>query len=181
MRRLLVSIAAVVGVVAVLASGSTSGDSTSASGETNASSDSGNGGGDAGASSGIGDPVRDGKFEFVVNDFKCGVKKVGSEFFEEKAQGQFCLVGMTVKNIGDESQLFDAGNQKGVTDTGATVDADGSASLAVPENENSFLEKINPGNSVDVVVVYDIAKDQQLEAVVLYDSMFSGGVSVSLG
>lgn len=124
--------------------------------------------------------MRDGKFEFVVSGVECGVKKVGSEFLEEKAQGQFCLVQMSVTNIGDEAQFFDAGSQKGVTDTGAKVDADGSASLSVPENENSFLEEINPGNSIDVVVVYDIAKDQTLESLELYDSMFSGGVAVSL-
>ena len=111
---------------------------------------------------------------------ECGVKKVGPELLEEKAQGQFCLVDMSVKNIGDEAQLFDAGTQKGVTDAGATVDADGTASLVLPENENSFLEEINPGNSIEVVVVYDIAKDQKLESLELYDSMFSGGVAVSL-
>lgn len=179
MRRVLIAFAAAVGVVAILASGSSSGDSSSDSGSESSSVDSGSEGPSTdGASAGIGDPVRDGKFEFVVNDIKCGVKKVGSEFLEEKAQGQFCLVEMSVTNIGDEAQLFDAGSQKGTTNTGATVDADGSASLVVPENENSFLEEINPGNSIEVVVVYDIAKDQTLETLELYDSIFSGGVTV---
>lgn len=185
MRRIAIAAAATVGLVAVLASGSTSGDSSSTSDSSSdaaASSEdsSDSGGSNADASGGIGDPVRDGKFEFVVKGFECGVKKVGAEFLEEKAQGQFCLVEMTVSNIGDEAQLFDAGSQKGTTDSGATVDADGTASLVVPENENSFLEEINPGNSIEVVVVYDIAKDQQLTAVELYDSLFSGGVTVSL-
>ncbi len=181
MRRLFVASAAALGIVAVLASGSTSGDSSSGSGETSSSTDAAApDGGEGAASAGIGDPVRDGKFEFVVKGIECGAKKVGSEFLEEKAQGQFCLVQMSVTNIGDEAQLFDAGSQKGVTNTGATVDADGAASLSVPENENSFLEEINPGNSIDVVVVYDIAKDQTLESLELYDSMFSGGVAVSL-
>ena len=181
MRRLLIASAAALGIVAVLASGSTSGESSSGSDSAATSEEAAapEDGGDS-SSGGIGDPVRDGKFEFVVKGVECGVKKVGSEFLEEKAQGQFCLVEMSVTNIGDEAQLFDAGSQKGVTDTGATVDADGTASLVVPENENSFLEEINPGNSIDVVVVYDIAKDQTLESLELYDSMFSGGVTVSL-
>ena len=183
MRRVLIAAVAAVGVVAVLASGSSGGDSGSdASADAGATASSeADSGGDSTASAGIGDPVRDGKFEFVVKGFKCGVKKVGSEFLEEKPQGQFCLVDMTVENIGDEAQLFDAGSQKGTTDTGASVDADSAASLVIPENENSFLEEINPGNSIDVVVVYDIAKDQSLVSVELYDSLFSNGVTVSLG
>lgn len=185
MRRIAIASAAAVGLIAVLASGSTSGSSSSdsaTSGDSSTSSEDAGGSGstDTEASGGIGDPVRDGKFEFVVKGVECGVKKVGAEFLEEKAQGQFCLAEMTVTNIGDEAQLFDAGTQKGITDTGATVDADGSAALVIPENENSFLEEVNPGNSIEVVVVYDIAKDQQLTAVELYDSLFSGGVTVSL-
>lgn len=179
MRRIAIAVVAAVGLVAVLASGSSSGDSSQTSSDASPSSEEAATGGEE-AAAGIGAPVRDGKFEFVVKGVECGVKKVGSEFLEEKAQGQFCLVEMTVTNIGDESQLFDAGTQKGTTDTGATVDADGSAALVIPENENSFLEEINPGNTIDVVVVYDIAKDQELTAVVLYDSLFSGGVTVSL-
>lgn len=179
MRRIFIACAAALGVVAVLASGSSSGESSSGE-STSAESSQDGGGTEAGSGAGLGDPVRDGKFEFVVKSVECGAKKVGSEFLEEKAQGQFCLVEMTVTNIGDESQLFDAGSQKGTTDSGATVDADGTASLVIPENENSFLEEINPGNSIDVVVVYDIAKDQKLTAVELHDSIFSGGVVVAV-
>lgn len=180
MRRLIIASAAAVGLIAVLASGSTSGDSSSSGGSDQATSSASDGAGESGGA-GIGDAVRDGKFEFVVKSVECGVKKVGSEFLEEKAQGQFCLVDMSVTNIGDESQFFDAGSQKGTTDTGATVDADGTASLVIPENENSFLEEINPGNSIDVVVVYDIAKDQNLTALELHDSFMSDGVLVNLG
>ncbi|NQW72416.1 MAG: DUF4352 domain-containing protein [Actinobacteria bacterium] len=129
---------------------------------------------------GVGDEARDGKFAFTVSKIKCGVKEVGGEFLNEKAQGQFCLVTMNVKNIGDESQLFDASSQKGRTDTGATVDADSTASLYANQEGGSFLEEINPGNSLeDIIVVYDIAKDQKLTALELHDSMFSDGILIA--
>lgn len=179
MRRFFIVAAASVGLVAVLASGSSGGDSSNGSADGSESGQSA-AAGDGVSDAGIGDAVRDGKFEFVVKSVKCGVRKVGSDFLEEKPQGQFCLVDMSVTNIGDESQLFDAGSQKGTTDSGVTVDADGSASLVIPENENSFIESINPGNSIEVVVVYDIAKNQDLVSLELYDSIFSNGVSVSL-
>jgi hypothetical protein len=32
----------------------------------------------------------------------CGVKRVGDSYLGEKAQGQFCLVKMRVKNVGKD-------------------------------------------------------------------------------
>src|SRR5262245_21771627 len=49
-----------------------------------------------------GQPVRDGKFEFTVQSVKCGVSQVGEDPLTKTAQGQFCLVTISVKNIGDK-------------------------------------------------------------------------------
>lgn len=189
-KKVAIAAVATLAVFATMGEGSSSGDSDSGSEETTSQeeSDSSDQGAEeeaaeeeASSEFGIGDPARDGKFEFVVSGVECGVDEVGNEFLNETAQGQFCLVTMSVTNIGDESQLFDAGSQKGVTNTGATVDADSTASLYANEEADSFLEDINPGNSIkDVIVVYDIAPDQTLDAVELYDSIFSGGVTVAL-
>lgn len=189
-KKVAIAAVAALAVFATMGEGSSSGDSDSGSEETTSQeeSDSSDQGAEEEAAEeevssefGIGDPARDGKFEFVVSGVECGVDEVGNEFLNETAQGQFCLVTMSVTNIGDESQLFDAGSQKGVTNTGATVDADSTASLYANEEADSFLEDINPGNSIkDVIVVYDIAPDQTLDAVELYDSIFSGGVTVAL-
>lgn len=186
-KKTAIATVAAVAIFATLGEASSSGDGETSSEETTSQEDSSSDSAEeepaeeATSEFGIGDPARDGKFEFVVSGAECGVEEVGSEFLNETPQGQFCLVTMTVTNIGDEAQLFNAGSQKGVTDTGATVDADSTASLYANEDGGSFLEDINPGNSIqDVVIVYDIAPDQTLEAVELYDSPFSGGVTISL-
>jgi len=64
---------------------------------------------------GLNQPARDGKFEFTVSKVDCGATRVGSDLLDEKAQGVFCLVDVTVKNIGDEAQLFDGSSQKPTT------------------------------------------------------------------
>ena len=190
LKKAAIAAVAAVAVFATMGEGSSSGDSDSGSEESTSQeeSDSGDEAEEEEAPEeevvsefGIGDPARDGKFEFVVSGVECGVDQVGDEFLNEEAQGQFCLVTMSVTNIGDEAQLFDAGSQKGLTDTGATVDANSSASLYANEDGGSFLEDINPGNTIsDVIVVYDIAPDQTLEAVELHDSFLSDGVIVSV-
>ncbi|MBD8079951.1 DUF4352 domain-containing protein [Cellulosimicrobium arenosum] len=128
----------------------------------------------------VGDAVRDGKFEFTVTEVETGVASVGDDFLAQEAQGQYVLVHMTVENIGDEAQLFDGSSQE-LTDTeGRTHENDGSAAIYL-DDSNSFLTDINPGNSVDGVVVFDIPADATPASIELHDSMFSGGVEVALG
>ncbi|MCC2314190.1 DUF4352 domain-containing protein [Cellulomonas xiejunii] len=129
---------------------------------------------------GIGTPVRDGKFEFTVTSIEAGVAHVGDDMFGKDAQGQFTLVHMSVTNIGDEAQYFDGSSQKLVDAQGRTHSADGSAAIYLGDAE-SFLNQINPGNSVQGTVVFDIPADATPASLELHDSMFSGGVTVSVG
>ncbi|MEV0154254.1 DUF4352 domain-containing protein [Micromonospora sp. NPDC050686] len=128
----------------------------------------------------IGQPARDGKFEFTVKSAKCGVAKIGNSTIGQKAQGQFCLVTMTVKNIGKEAQMFDGSSQKAYAADGTEYSADGGAALYANENAETFLNDINPGNQVSGVVVFDIPKNVKLAKLELHDSPFSGGVTVAL-
>lgn len=122
---------------------------------------------------GIGDKVRDGKFEFVVTKVERGLSTYGEGFFTEEAQGKFTVVKVTVENIGDEAQTFFASNATGIDSKGRSLDAESIL-------DDSMLEDINPGNSIKATVVFDVAKGETLDAVVLHDSMFSGGVTVAL-
>jgi hypothetical protein len=106
------------------------------------------------------------------------VSSVGGQFGEE-AQGAFTIVSLRVKNIGDESQTFDASNQKAYA--GSTeYEADGGASLYANEGSRSFLEGINPGNSITVRIVLDAPTGKKLTKIELHDSAFSGGAEAAL-
>src|SRR5690349_12561235 len=45
---------------------------------------------------GVGDAVRDGKFEFVVTRVDCSQTSVGLEHFRRTAKGKYCVVGLSV-------------------------------------------------------------------------------------
>ena len=128
---------------------------------------------------GVGDAVRDGKFQFTVTKVKTGVKHIGDEYLGTKAQGQFVLVYVTVENVGDEAQYFDGSSQTLVDGEGREHSADSGAAIYLKDSE-SFLNEINPGNKVKATVVFDIPKGAVPAAIQLHDSMFSGGVEVSL-
>lgn len=129
---------------------------------------------------GIGTPVRDGKFEFTVTQVETGVKRVGNDVLGQDAQGQFVLLHLTVANIGTEAQYFDGSSQKLYDAAGRTFSADSTAAIYL-DASNSLLNQINPGNTVQGIVVFDVPADATLTTVELHDSMFSGGVTVALG
>jgi len=131
------------------------------------------------ATPGLKDKVRDGKFEFTVTGVDCGATKIGDEYINTKAQGEFCLVHMKVKNIGDEAQSFFADNQTAYNVKGQEFSADSGAAIYLADAD-SFMSEINPGNSIKGTVVFDVPKGTDLTSIDLHDSFFSGGVTVAL-
>lgn len=129
----------------------------------------------------IGETVNDGKFSFTVASVECGKSTVGTnEYLTKQAQGQFCLVTTTIKNIGTEAQTFDSSSQFLYDAANAKFSADGTASLYANPQGSTFLNMINPGNEVKGILVFDLPKDKVPTSAELHDSAFSGGVKVTL-
>lgn len=128
-------------------------------------------------------PVRDGKFEFTITAIKCGETSVGGQYLNKAAQGQYCRLSLSVKNIGNEAQSLDATSQYLFNAAGQKYSADSTATIyaASPDSSNStWFANINPGNSVTGDVIFDIPKDQTPVTAELHDSAFSTGTKVSL-
>ncbi len=129
----------------------------------------------------LNETARDGKFEFVVKSVECGKTTIGTnEYLKKDAQGQFCLMTVSVKNIGNEAQGFFGSNQKLLNAQSQQYAADDAAGVYVDQNYSTLFSNINPGNSVEGVIVFDIPKDQTPVTAELHDSSFSSGVKVSL-
>jgi hypothetical protein len=127
----------------------------------------------------LGQPARDGKFEFVVTKVEHGKTQVGNEVLNKKPQGQFVLVSVTVKNIGSEAKTFDGSSQAAFGD-GVKYSDDGTAEIYANTDNQTFLNQINPGNQAAGVLVFDIPAGKKITSVELHDSPFSGGVTVDV-
>lgn len=134
---------------------------------------------EGGQTPGIGAAVRDGKFEFVVQNVERGVTSVGDQFTSQTPQGEYVLVTVNVANIGNEQQLFDTTSQKLLDAQGREYSTDTVAT--VTEDPNLGFSQINPGNSLVATLVFDIPTGVSPSEIELHDSLFSGGVTVALG
>jgi hypothetical protein len=128
---------------------------------------------------GIGQPAADGKFNFVVNGVDCSATQLGNEYVGTQAQGQFCIVDVMITNIGDKAQSFFGDNAKLFNAQGQEFSADSEAAIYL-EDSASLYEEINPGNTLNSKVVFDVPTGTTPTAIELHDSMFSGGVTVNL-
>jgi len=129
----------------------------------------------------IGEPARDGKFEFVVQSVQCNVMSVGDNpYLTKTPQGQFCLLDVTVKNIGNEKQSLFSENQKLMDSSNKQYSADDQATIYAAPNSATWYSDINPGNSVEGKIVFDLPKSVTPTIAELHDSAYSGGVKVNL-
>lgn len=127
---------------------------------------------------GIGDTVRDGDLEFTVT--KIATKsRVGDDFLNKTAQGKFLLVHVRVTNIGDNAQTLSGERQTMIDSQGREFSADTGAAMYLGDAK-TFWEEINPGNSVDGIVVFDVPKKTNPDTLELHDSYWSRGVKISL-
>jgi hypothetical protein len=128
---------------------------------------------------GIGQPAADGDFSFVVDGVDCSLTEIGTEYFSSKAQGQFCVVDVTITNIGDEAQSFFGDNATLFNAEEQEFSADSEAAIYL-DDSSSLYEEINPGNTLKSKVVFDVPAGTVPTQIELHDSAFSGGVTVNL-
>jgi hypothetical protein len=128
---------------------------------------------------GIGQPAADGDFSFVVSGVDCSLTEIGNSSFGTKAQGQFCIVNVAVTNIGNEAQSFFGDNATLFNAQGQEYSADSEAAMYL-EDSSSLYEEVNPGNTLNSKVVFDVPAGTTPTSIELHDSAFSGGVTVAL-
>jgi len=128
----------------------------------------------------FGDPVRDGKFEFVVARMDCGKSTVTNGYLKTTARGKFCVVSLSARNVGDQSRIFSGRAQKAFDAAGAEFSNDSLADFYANDNSQTFLKRIVPGAKVTGKVVFDVPRSTTPTVIELHDSFLSDGIRVNL-
>lgn len=125
----------------------------------------------------VGQPVRDGNFEFVVTGIERTAVVSDPEFpeLQKAAAGEFLMVKMTVTNVGTEPQTFFASFNT-LSDGFTEFASDDEAWIYL----GNTLADLNPGDSIDTAVVFDVPVGTEPESIELHDGPFSEGVAVGL-
>jgi Domain of unknown function (DUF4352) len=122
----------------------------------------------------------DGSFAFTVGAVRCGDHAVGPADLAQTANGQFCLVDVTVRNAGTEAALLDPGAQQAFDDQGHGYPESDRAAVFLNDGNPTLLEQIPPGASVPGVLPFEVPAGAKLTALELREAAGSAGVRVPL-
>ena len=103
----------------------------------------------------IGQVVNVGDVEYTVNSLSTATT-LGSEYFNQTANGVYLVVEVRVKNNGQKAMMIDT-NLFSLVDGEIVYDSDGTASMYANTDESGFfLENLNPGLEKTGKVVFDV-------------------------
>jgi hypothetical protein len=130
-------------------------------------------------------PANDGKFSFTITSFNCGETQItqpDDPDFTSQAQGQFCIMNLTVKNIGSVAQSFDASSQYLYDSSNKqySYSSDGTNTANPTSSDFGVYVNVNPGVTISGIEVFDIPKGVVPVTATLHDSGASNGVKVNL-
>jgi hypothetical protein len=128
---------------------------------------------------GLGDPVRDTAVEFTVTSVECGHPTIGEGIFTQRAAGQFCLVGLVMRNVGGALAIVSDNDQWAITADGVRHRADHDATVRANGSLFTSFVPVVPGDSVIGTVVFDIPADSALATVELHDNESSVGAVIT--
>jgi hypothetical protein len=128
---------------------------------------------------GIGDAVRDTAIEFTVTSVECGHATVGEGIFTQRAAGQFCLVGVVMRNVGDVLAIVSDEHQWAVTADGERHRADHDGTVRANGSLFTSFVPVVPGDSVIGTVVFDIPTDAAITTLELHDNENSVGAVIT--
>jgi hypothetical protein len=126
---------------------------------------------------GPGGAAEDGGLTFTVVgvDTATTITSPTSEFLTKDAQGQFIVVHLSVTNTGADAGSYMATLQK-LKAAGVSYEADPEASFYV----GTVYEDINPGNTLDTSIVFDVPSGTAPESIELHGTAVSPGIEVPL-
>jgi hypothetical protein len=125
----------------------------------------------------LGEEVRDGDFSITVTGVQRADTVSSPEHpdVEKVAQGEFVLVQLTVTNVGAEPQTY-AVSFNTLSDGATRYQSDDEAWLYL----GNLPPTLNPGDSVDTVVVFDVPRGTEVRSIELHNGPAASGVMVVL-
>lgn len=126
--------------------------------------------------------------EFAVNDWMVTISAVGErtstvgdEFLNTEAQGEFLPVDLVVTNDGDSAQHFFASDFVAVDGQDREFNYSSDATMyGASDGAVSLLDEINPGNSIEGRLFFDVPADAEVVGLDINAGFLSDPVRVSL-
>lgn len=126
----------------------------------------------------VGDAITAGDLSVTVTNVEAGLKRIGDEHLGSDAQGQYVKVSVSVTNNGKEATYFTESDQHLIDDQDRQHSTSGDSIYL--GNDSVLFEQINPGNTVEGIMLFDIPADATPKAVEIDTGLLSNPVRVNV-
>jgi hypothetical protein len=121
---------------------------------------------------------QDGDLEFHLQDWHCGVRKIGALLLIHRPDGQYCLVKVDVRNVGTSPRSLTVTRQFLFDGTGTEHQAYSLSRLYFPFE--SLWNVIQPGAEASGTLVFDIPVAASPTHLELHEGLLGDGVTIPL-
>ncbi|WP_101835436.1 protein kinase domain-containing protein [Frankia canadensis] len=149
----------------------------SQSGGTGAASTTAPGSAQPSTMAGFGSTVTDGGLQFVVAGLDCSATQIGDGLLALRANGRFCQARVTVRNTSGTSVALDNTAQLLWDNRGERHEAN---FLARFKRHEDLWDAIDPGDTKQGTLVFDVPQDAVPQVLELHESPQSPGVKISV-
>jgi len=133
------------------------------------------------AAPGLNSPVTVGTFQYTALDVKDAGTTVGPSALTRTAQGTFLQVDLKIANTGTSAATFIVDDVKLLDSAGRIYEADPTATLYASPDQNAWVAALNPGNSIQGPVLFDVPAGTKAASLQVSDNAFSAGKTIALG
>ncbi|GIE91394.1 DUF4352 domain-containing protein [Actinoplanes regularis] len=133
----------------------------------------------------VGATARVQSFEATVRGVDCTKQTVTKpddpatsydDTFTEAAKGKFCVVTFSVKNVGEKTDRYPASSIVATNATERVLDRSTVAENFANNGTYPLDEPIDPGKTVDLLLVFDVPVDTTLAYLQISDDLFADAV-----
>ncbi|MFI7598982.1 DUF4352 domain-containing protein [Actinoplanes sp. NPDC049681] len=130
----------------------------------------------------VGATARVKSFEATVRGVDCSKKAITKpddpatsydDSATEKAKGKFCVVSFSVKNVGDKTDSYPTTSLEATSPTERVLERSTIAEMYANTKGTDLDEPIDPGKTVDQLLVYDVPADTTLAYLRISDDLFA--------
>lgn len=132
---------------------------------------------------GVGATTRVKSFEATVRGVDCTKQAITqkpddpatswNDSITEKAEGKFCVVSFSVKNVGEKTDSYPTTSLEATNPTERVLNRSIIAEEYANKGDRGLDEPIDPGKTVDQLLVYDVPADTTLAYLKISDDLFA--------
>jgi hypothetical protein len=122
--------------------------------------------------------VSSGDFKWTFKSIKCGLKKVGGSYLNSTADGQYCILYASAKNVTKKSHYLNDSDVN-LVDAGGN-EFESNSGLSMYLDCVFFLDKVSAGNTKNGCLIFDVNKTSKIKKIVISGGWFSDDVVVKL-